>query len=304
MEAASLAAVEVAVEVVVVAALAVSRAVESRLDAMMNTRESVADPTFGPLISEEEPPVILVSRLRKEYRMGETTVRALRGVSLQIGRGEFVAVMGPSGSGKSTFMNLLGCLDRPSGGAYLLDGIPVRHMSADQLAAVRNRKIGFVFQSFNLLSRSSALKNVMLPLVYAGMSAKDRRKRAMRALQAVGLGERARHRPVELSGGQQQRVAIARALVNRPAILLADEPTGNLDSRTSVEIMAILQELNEQGLTIVLVTHESDIAAYCKRQVLFRDGIVVHDSLNPAPRVAREELAALSAAGELEAFHE
>jgi len=299
-----LAAVEVAVEVVVVAALAVSRAVESRLDAMMNTRESVADPTFGPLISEEEPPVILVSRLRKEYRMGETTVRALRGVSLQIGRGEFVAVMGPSGSGKSTFMNLLGCLDRPSGGAYLLDGIPVRHMSADQLAAVRNRKIGFVFQSFNLLSRSSALKNVMLPLVYAGMSAKDRRKRAMRALQAVGLGERARHRPVELSGGQQQRVAIARALVNRPAILLADEPTGNLDSRTSVEIMAILQELNEQGLTIVLVTHESDIAAYCKRQVLFRDGIVVHDSLNPAPRVAREELAALSAAGELEAFHE
>ncbi len=299
-----MAAVEVAVEVVVVAALAVSRAVESRLDAMMNTRESVADPTFGPLISEEEPPVILVSRLRKEYRMGETTVRALRGVSLQIGRGEFVAVMGPSGSGKSTFMNLLGCLDRPSGGAYLLDGIPVRHMSADQLAAVRNRKIGFVFQSFNLLSRSSALKNVMLPLVYAGMSAKDRRKRAMRALQAVGLGERARHRPVELSGGQQQRVAIARALVNRPAILLADEPTGNLDSRTSVEIMAILQELNEQGLTIVLVTHESDIAAYCKRQVLFRDGIVVHDSLNPAPRVAREELAALSAAGELEAFHE
>jgi putative ABC transport system ATP-binding protein len=270
----------------------------------MNTREPInstaSDPALEPLLSVEEPPVILVSKLKKDYRLGTTVVHALRGVSLQIERGEFVAVMGPSGSGKSTFMNLLGCLDRPTGGAYVLDGIPVRRMNADQLAAVRNRKIGFVFQSFNLLSRSSALKNVMLPLVYAGMPAKERRRRALRALEAVGLGTRAHHRPVELSGGQQQRVAIARALVNRPAILLADEPTGNLDSRTSVEIMAILQELNQEGLTIVLVTHEPDIAAYCKRQVLFRDGLVVRDSLNPSPRAAREELAALPPVGELE----
>jgi putative ABC transport system ATP-binding protein len=295
------------VEVVDLEAAVGDRAAESRPD-MMHMREridgAITDPTLGPQVSEEEQPVILVAKLRKDYRLGETVVHALRGVSLEIGRGEFVAVMGPSGSGKSTFMNLLGCLDRPTGGAYVLDGIPVRHMSADQLAAVRNRKIGFVFQSFNLLSRSSALKNVMLPLVYAGMPAKDRRKRALRALEAVGLGTRASHRPVELSGGQQQRVAIARALVNRPAILLADEPTGNLDSRTSVEILAILQELNEQGLTIVLVTHEADIAAYCKRQVLFRDGMVVRDSLNPLPRVARQELATLPPAGELEVTHE
>jgi putative ABC transport system ATP-binding protein len=279
------------------------RAAESGSEAMIKTRESIdgtiPDPTSGPMVAEEEQPVIVVAKLRKDYRLGPTVVHALRGVSLEIRRGEFVAVMGPSGSGKSTFMNLLGCLDRPTGGVYLLDGIPVRHMTADQLAAVRNRKIGFVFQSFHLLSRSSALKNVMLPLVYAGMPAKERRKRALRALEAVGLGDRAHHRPVELSGGQQQRVAIARALVNRPAILLADEPTGNLDSRTSVEIMAILQELNEEGLTIVLVTHEPDIAAYCKRQVLFRDGVVVRDSLNPSPRVAREELATLPPAGEL-----
>jgi putative ABC transport system ATP-binding protein len=271
----------------------------------MDTREEInsaaTDPTLDQIFSGEQPPVIVVSKLKKDYRLGATVVHALRGVSLQIERGEFVAVMGPSGSGKSTFMNLLGCLDRPTGGAYLLDGIPVRHMNADQLAAVRNRKIGFVFQSFNLLSRSSALKNVMLPLVYAGMPAKERRRRARRALEAVGLGERAQHRPVELSGGQQQRVAIARALVNRPAILLADEPTGNLDSRTSVEIMAILQELNAEGLTIVLVTHEPDIAAYCKRQVLFRDGLVVRDSLNAAPRVAREELAKLLPVGKMEA---
>ena len=299
-------AVEVVAEVA--EAVADDGAAESRLEMMMNTRErfdnAAVDPLSGPIIGEEEQPVIVVAKLKKDYRLGTTKVHALRSVSIEIRRGEFVAVMGPSGSGKSTFMNLLGCLDRPTGGAYLLDGIPVRHMNADQLAAVRNRKIGFVFQSFNLLSRSSALKNVMLPLVYAGIPAKDRRRRALRALEAVGLGARAQHRPVELSGGQQQRVAIARALVNRPAILLADEPTGNLDSRTSVEIMAILQELNEEGLTIVLVTHEPDIAAYCKRQVLFRDGFLVRDSLNAVQRSARTELAALPPVGELEAPHE
>jgi len=220
---------------------------------------------------------------------------------LEVRQGEFVAVMGPSGSGKSTFMNLIGCLDRPNSGDYLLDGISVRQMNPDQLAAVRNRKIGFVFQSFNLLSRASALSNVMLPLVYSGIPAKERRVLARRALEAVGLGNRLGHRPVEMSGGQQQRVAIARALVNRPAILLADEPTGNLDSRTSVEIMAILQELNTHGLTIVLVTHESDIAAYCKRQVIFRDGRVVQDSLNPSPRNAGEQLKELRSTRHMEA---
>jgi len=273
----------------------------------MNTREDLntaaTDPLIAPASSEEPPPVILVSKVKKDYRMGQTVVHALRGVSLQVFPGEFVAVMGPSGSGKSTFMNVVGCLDRPTGGTYLLDGIPVRQMNPDQLAAVRNRKIGFVFQSFNLLSRASALSNVMLPLVYAGMPARERRKRARRVLEAVGLGQRVNHRPVEMSGGQQQRVAIARALVNRPAILLADEPTGNLDSRTSVEIMAILQELNEHGLTIVLVTHEPDIAAYSKRHVVFRDGVVVRDSANPSPRNAREEMASLLPGGDLEVSH-
>ena len=268
----------------------------------MNTPEhnslTIAPAPLSDALHPEAPPVIIISKLKKDYRLGETVVQALRGVSLEIRKGEFVAVMGPSGSGKSTFMNLLGCLDKPTGGVYLLDGIPVRKMSADQLAAVRNRKIGFVFQSFNLLSRATALSNVMLPLVYAGVSLRERRHLARRALEAVGLGNRAGHRPLELSGGQQQRVAIARALVNRPAILLADEPTGNLDSRTSVEIMAILQELNKQGLTIVLVTHEADIAAYCKRQVIFRDGLVVRDSVNPSVRIARDEVALLPSAGE------
>jgi putative ABC transport system ATP-binding protein len=249
----------------------------------------------GPsnLPSPTERPVILVHRLKKDYYLGETVVHALRDVSLMVQRGEFVAVMGPSGSGKSTFMNLLGCLDRPSGGTYLLDGIPVRKMNADQLAAVGNRKIGFVFQSFNLLARASALSNVMLPLIYGGVPRKERHLLAQRALDAVGLGKRANHKPVELSGGQQQRVAIARALVNRPSILLADEPTGNLDSHTSMEIMAILQDLNARGLTIVLVTHEPDIAAYTKRHVLFRDGLVTEDEPHAAPRNARQELALL-----------
>jgi putative ABC transport system ATP-binding protein len=252
--------------------------------------DSYASPPALGLPGPEERPVILAHKLKKDYYLGKTIVHALRGVSVMVHRGEFVAVMGPSGSGKTTFMNLLGCLDRPTGGTYLLDGIPVRKMNADQLAAIRNRKIGFVFQSFNLLPRATALNNVTLPLVYAGVPRRERQWLARRALEAVGLGRRANHKPAELSGGQQQRVALARALVNRPAILLADEPTGNLDSRTSVEIMSILQDLNARGLTIVLVTHEPDIAAYCKRQVAFRDGQVVQDTLNLAPRNARQEL--------------
>ena len=238
-------------------------------------------------------PVIAVRDVQKTYRMGQTRVRALRGVSLEVRAGEFVAVMGPSGSGKSTFMNLLGCLDRPTSGEYWLMGVPVGTMSADRLAAVRNRSLGFVFQGFNLLSRATALKNVSLPLVYAGMSAEEQERRARRVLELVGLSARADHRPNQLSGGQQQRVAIARALVNGPALLLADEPTGNLDSRTSVEIMALLQALNERGLTIVLVTHEPDIASYAQRQILFRDGRVVSDEPVLAPRQARIEWAEL-----------
>ena len=234
-------------------------------------------------------PAIEVRDLKKTYIVGETRVHALRGVSLQIMPGEFVAIMGPSGSGKSTFMNLLGCLDQPSGGDYRLMGAPVSRMSADQLADVRNRRIGFVFQGFNLLSRATALQNAALPLLYAGMSRAEQMDRAQRMLRLVGLASRQHHKPAQLSGGQQQRVAIARALVNGPALLLADEPTGNLDSRTSVEIMAILQALNERGLTVVLVTHEPDIAAYAARQIQFRDGRVVRDMVNAQPRSARVE---------------
>ncbi len=239
-----------------------------------------------------ESPVIAVRNLTKTYHMGHTRVRALRGVSLDIHRGEFVAIMGPSGSGKSTFMNLLGCLDRPSSGDYMLMGQLVSRMTADQLADVRNWRIGFVFQGFNLLPRATALKNVALPLVYRGMPNEEQERRARRVLDVVGLRARANHKPAELSGGQQQRVAIARALVTGPSLLLADEPTGNLDSRTSVEIMAVLQALNARGLTVVLVTHEHDIAAYARRQVVFRDGRVVHDEPVLAPRSAREEWAA------------
>jgi putative ABC transport system ATP-binding protein len=239
-------------------------------------------------------PVIRLENVFKTYDLGEIQVQALRGVSLEISEGEFVAVMGPSGSGKSTIMNILGCLDRPTKGRYFLDDVDVSGMSKTELARIRNRKLGFVFQQFNLLSRTSALENVELPTVYAGISPDERAKRAMEALTRVGLAERAGHHPSQLSGGQQQRVAIARGLVNRPSILLADEPTGNLDSRTSVEIMDILQTLNnEQGLTIVLVTHEPDIAQYARRNLLFRDGklkrdIQVHDRL-----VAQEVLKSL-----------
>lgn len=234
--------------------------------------------------------VIVVRNLKKTYQLGQTHVRALRGVSLEVRQGEFVAIMGPSGSGKSTFMNLLGCLDTPTQGEYWLDGRLVSSLSSDELADMRNRLIGFVFQGFNLLSRATALSNVALPMLYSGMSRQEREERARKMLRLVGLGTRLHHRPAQLSGGQQQRVAIARALVNRPSLLLADEPTGNLDSRTSIEIMAILQALNQQqGLTIVLVTHEADIAAYTQRQVTFRDGRIVRDEQVAAPRSAEDE---------------
>jgi len=230
--------------------------------------------------------------------MGNNIVRALRGVDLEVWPGEFVAVMGPSGSGKSTFMNLVGALDRPSSGEYWLDGARVSELSRDQLAAIRNRKVGFIFQGFNLLPRQTAIGNVMLPMLYAGLGGVHRRQRAQEALQLVGLADRADHRPNELSGGQQQRVAIARSLVNDPALILADEPTGNLDSRTSVEVMAILQELNDAGITIVLVTHEPEIASYCKRNVVFRDGKVVRDTFVPTLRRASDVLATLPVIGQ------
>jgi putative ABC transport system ATP-binding protein len=241
------------------------------------------------------PTVIGVRSLVKTYVVGEMEVRALRGVNLDVERGEFIAVTGPSGSGKSTFMHIVGCLDRPTSGQYFLDGQDVSRMSKDALAAVRNNKIGFVFQGFNLLSRTSALDNVELPLLYgSGLKAAERHKRAIEVLSAVGLGNRADHHPNQLSGGQQQRVAIARALINNPSILLADEPTGNLDTRTSIEVMDIFQRLNrERGITVVLITHEMDIAEYGTRIVTFRDGQVVADRAVARRRLAQEELAAL-----------
>jgi putative ABC transport system ATP-binding protein len=224
--------------------------------------------------------VITLEGITKVYRAGEVEVPALRGISLHIPEGQFVAIMGPSGSGKSTLMNLIGCLDQPSAGRYILDGYDVSDLTEDQLAWIRNRKIGFVFQSFNLIPRVKALHNVEMPLIYAGDN-KQRRERALAALTSVGLQSRASHLPNELSGGQQQRVAVARALVTDPAILLADEPTGNLDSESSLEIMKLLRDLNHQGHTIVLITHEPDIAAFAQRVVRLRDGVVLSDELHP-----------------------
>lgn len=225
--------------------------------------------------------LIQVHDLVKVYSLGEVEVQALRGISLSIDRGEFVAIMGASGSGKSTFMNILGFLDQPTGGQYLLEGINGENLSRDELAEIRNRKIGFVFQGFNLLSRTAAVENVELPLIYAGTSASKRKEMAEKALSAVGLKGREHHHPSQLSGGEQQRVAIARALVNEPSILLADEPTGNLDTKTSEEIMRIFQRLNrDMGITIIMITHEPDIASFAKRVIVFRDGKIVDDRIN------------------------
>ncbi len=240
-------------------------------------------------------PLIEVRGLSKSYVMGSNTVAALRSVSLTMGEGEFVAIMGASGSGKSTFMNLLGCLDTPTAGEYRLAGEKVSDMSGDALAAIRNRRIGFVFQQFNLLPRTSALDNVQLPLLYAATPASQRRQRAMARLSQVGLATRHDHHPSQLSGGQQQRVAIARALVNDPALILADEPTGALDSRTSLEIMVLLQQLNAAGMTIVMVTHEPDIAAFASRIITFRDGEIISDM----PHAPDNAAAKLAEAGEV-----
>jgi putative ABC transport system ATP-binding protein len=252
-----------------------------------------------------EPPVIRLTGVTKTYHSGEVEVHAVRGVSLEIGRGEFVAVMGASGSGKSTLMNTLGCLDRPTSGEYLLDGVSVTRLPRSQLATLRNRKLGFVFQSFNLLARTTALENVELPMFYSHplISLRNQRQRAIKALDKVGLGDRLKHRPSQLSGGQQQRIAIARALVNEPELVLADEPTGNLDSRTSIEIMGLFQELNEARITIVMVTHELDIASYCKRIIVMRDGSVLSDAPNPGRRLAHQEIAALDHAEKAAQLH-
>ncbi len=240
-------------------------------------------------------PLIETRDLRRSYRMGEEIVTALAGVSLDIEESEFVAVMGPSGSGKSTFMNLVGCLDRPDGGSYRLAGEEVSRLSADALAGVRSRRIGFVFQQFNLLERTDAVGNVALPMIYASADRKERRRKAEAALTRVGLGDRMGHTPLQLSGGQQQRVAIARALVNDPSILLADEPTGALDSRTSLDIMALFQALNRDGMTVLVVTHEPDVAEFARRVVRFRDGKVIEDR-RQEPRDAAAALVALDAA--------
>jgi putative ABC transport system ATP-binding protein len=244
------------------------------------------------------PPVIFLDAVHKIYHSGEVDVHAVRGVSLSIARGEFVAVMGASGSGKSTLMNMLGCLDRPTKGRYVLDGIVVSELNRKQLSVLRNHKLGFVFQSFNLLARTSALENVELPMFYSNefLPLRQQKESALKALEKVGLTDRASHHPSQLSGGQQQRVALARALVNEPEVILADEPTGNLDSRTSIEIMGVFQALNKAGITIVMVTHELDIASYCNRIIIMRDGEILSDEPNLNRHLATDELALLNQA--------
>jgi putative ABC transport system ATP-binding protein len=248
----------------------------------VTTTNMVAAGHTGPLVEAHD--------LRKKYQLGETEVHALRGITVRINPGDFVAIMGASGSGKSTFMNILGCLDKPTSGRYLLEGTDVSGLTKKELAQIRNQKIGFVFQGFNLLGRTTALENTELPMLYSKTHKNERRERAREALAQVGLGDRADHLPSQLSGGQQQRVAIARALVNQPRMLLADEPTGNLDSRTSVEVMEIFQRLNANGLTIILVTHEPDIAQFAKRELVFRDGQIRRDDVVEVPHVASEVL--------------
>jgi putative ABC transport system ATP-binding protein len=249
------------------------------------------DPTEKPA-----PPVIHLDAVHKVYRSCEVDVHAVCGVSLSIAKGEFVAVMGASGSGKSTLMNILGCLDRPTKGRYMLDGTAVSELNRKQLAVLRNHKLGFVFQSFNLLARTTALENVELPMFYSNkfLSLRLQKESALKALEKVGLTDRAAHHPSQLSGGQQQRVALARALVNEPEVILADEPTGNLDSRTSIDIMGVFQALNDADITIVMVTHELDIASYCKRIIIMRDGQILSDEPNPNRRLATDALALLN----------
>jgi len=262
------------------------------MSTMLTTEPGIIQPKTGWLIpTAQTAPLIQLDHIHKTYTMGDVEVHALRGVSLSIEAGEFVAIMGASGSGKSTMMNIVGCLDRPSRGSYILDGEDVSELTKDQRADIRCRKIGFVFQGFNLLSRTSALENVELPMLYLGVEGAERHQRAMEALAAVGLEDREQNHSNQLSGGQQQRVAVARSLVNNPALILADEPTGNLDSRTSVEVMEIFQRLNrERGITLVLVTHEPDIAQYAKRVVVFKDGKIRKDYPIDQPRNAAEAL--------------
>jgi putative ABC transport system ATP-binding protein len=251
---------------------------------------------INPTDKSALPPVIFLDAVHKIYKSGEVDVHAVRGVSLSIAKGEFVAIMGASGSGKSTLMNMLGCLDRPTKGRYLLDGTAVSELNRKQLSILRNHKLGFVFQSFNLLARTTALENVELPMFYSSkfLSLRQQKEGALNALEKVGLSDRASHHPSQLSGGQQQRVALARALVNEPEVILADEPTGNLDSRTSIEIMGVFQALNAAGITIVMVTHELDIASYCKRIIIMRDGEILSDEPNPKQHLATDELALLN----------